>query len=371
MAATRPTGTGGGQVVEHVVGTDVCFHEALPEGRVRCLVCSHQCVIPPNATGICCVRKNEGGSLRLVVYGSAKNANGHDPIEKKPLYHVLPGSRTFSVATVGCNFACSFCQNWDLSQCAKELKLQLARENRTEMLDVEVSSMGYHLLPAELVARAQAANVKVMAFTYNEPTIFFEYALDTAAIAKAKGIKCIFKSNGYESALAVSKMVGLIDAVNVDLKSFRDEFYRTLCKARVQPVLDTIARLKRAGIWVEVTTLIIPGENDSDEEVRAIADFIASVDPNIPWHITPFHPDYQMTDKPRTPISTLTRAGDIARAAGLKFVYNRGAGGNTLCSGCHSVLISREGFQASATETFDSNSGVCRSCGAHIPGVWS
>ena len=199
---------------------------------------------------------------------------------------------------------------------------------------------------------------KVMAFTYNEPTIFFEYALDTARLAKERGIKVIFKSNGYESALAVEKMTGLVDAVNVDLKSFRDDFYKSLCKARLQPVLDTIRRLKEVGIWVEVTTLVIPGENDSDDELNGIAQFLASLDQNIPWHVTPFHPDYQvcsrslemvkyqMTEKPRTSEATLTRAGNIGRKAGLHFVYNRGGGTDTLCTGCNTCLIRRAGFSA-------------------------
>eukprot|EP01105_Mastigella_eilhardi_P011186 TRINITY_DN2584_c0_g1_i2.p1 TRINITY_DN2584_c0_g1~~TRINITY_DN2584_c0_g1_i2.p1 ORF type:complete len:242 (-),score=56.68 TRINITY_DN2584_c0_g1_i2:127-852(-) len=240
------------------------------------------------------------------------------------------------------------------------------------MLDVEVSKLGYRLSPADLVEKALQHGNKIMAFTYSEPTIFLEYALDTARLAHQKGLKAVFKSNGYESAYAVSKMVGLIDAVNVDLKAFKDSFYQTECKARVQPVMDTIVRLKQAGIWVEVTTLVIPNENDSNEELAQIAQFLASVDPLIPWHVTPFHPDFKMTNKTRTPRSTLARAREIGLRAGLKFVYSRtdDGGMDTRCPNCNTLLIERSGFSASCTAKFDTTTGKCLACSFMLPGVW-
>lgn len=365
----KPTTT---KVKEHEFGSDGCTYEVLEDGgKVRCLTCAHECVIAPGGSGICAVRKNEGGRLRLVVYGSANCVNARDPIEKKPLYHVMAGSRTFSMATVGCNFACEFCQNDDLSQCTKDLKRRLLAEGNPDLLDVEVGALGYRLSPRELVAKAVASGCRIVAYTYSEPTIFFEYAIDTARLAHEHGLLNVFKSNGFESARTVERMVGLIDAANIDLKSFSDAFYRNVCHARLQPVLDTIRRLHAAGIWTEVTTLIVPGENDSDDELRAIAQFIASVDANIPWHVTQFHPAYHMTDKHRTPIASVERAYAIGKKAGLNFVYGRsGDQSCTFCSNCGQKLIQREGFFGAEIIPSAFADGKCKKCSTPLPGIW-
>jgi pyruvate formate lyase activating enzyme len=356
---------------EHEFGSSGCTYEVLEGGKVRCLTCAHECVIAPGQTGICAVRKNVEGALKLIVYGHASSANGRDPIEKKPLYHVMPGHPTFSIATVGCNFACSFCQNWDLSQCTKDLKRELQKRGAAEMIDVEVGNLGYLLMPEQVVAKAVESGCHIVAYTYSEPTIFFEYAIDTARLAHARGLKNVFKSNGYESADTVDKMVGLIDAANIDLKSFSDAFYRRLCKARLEPVLATIRRLVERGIWTEVTTLVIPGENDSDEELAAIAQFLVSVSADIPWHVTPFHPDYQMADKQRTPDSTLDRAYEIGKRAGLKFVYARSdVHSCTFCPGCGAQLIRRQGIRAATIVPGAFQDGKCLRCGLALPGVW-
>eukprot|EP00727_Mastigamoeba_balamuthi_P004830 m51a1_g14345 putative radical sam domain protein (375) ;mRNA; r:168406-170127 len=373
MSCGASEASSAGATREHAFGSDLSSCEVLEGNKVRCLVCAHHCVIPPEGTGICAVRKNVGGELKLIVYGHASCANSRDPIEKKPLYHVMPGSLTFSIATVGCNFACSFCQNWDLSQCTREMKKKLMAEGSPQLVDVEIGKMGYLLSPQEVVNRAVASGVKIMAYTYSEPTVFFEYAIDTARIAHERGLKNVFKSNGYESQHTIERMVGLIDAANIDLKSFRDEFYRKHCKARLEPVLETIRRLHALGIWTEVTTLVIPGENDSDDELRAIAQFIASVDTNMPWHVTPFHPDFEMVaGKQRTPPETLDRAYEHGKAAGLKYVYARssGARASTVCPACSAMLIERSGFDSAPTGSFDLHNGKCKKCGFAVPGFW-
>lgn len=286
---------------------------------------------------------------------------------------MLPNTTVFSMATVGCNFACDFCQNCDLSQCTKDLKKQLQSLGHSEMLDIEVGKLGYKLPPPKVVEKALSSGCKVIAYTYNEPTIFFEYAIDTAKLAHEKGLINVFKSNGYESARTVEAMKGVIDAVNIDLKSFRPEFYTKLCKAKVENVMATIRRIYEAGIWIEVTTLIIPGENDSDDELNAIAQFIASVSVDIPWHVTQFYPMYKMLDKPSTPESTIERAYNIGRRNGLKFVYGcTDEQYSTYCPKCGVMLIARVGdvFGAKIIEENFAD-GKCRKCGEVIPGLWS
>lgn len=308
----------------------------------------------------------------------------------------MTGSPTFSIATVGCNFACacawlllqlsppvgevfhltlsSVCQNWDLSQCTKDLKRQLTQQGSPEMVDVEIGKLGYQLPPAEVVRRAVANGCKIVAYTYSEPTIFFEYAIDTAKLAHEAGLMNVFKSNGFESAHTVDRMVGLIDAANIDLKSFNDAWYRRVCKGRLEPVLATIRKLHEVGIWTEVTTLVIPGENDSDDELTAIAQFLASVSLDIPWHVTPFHPDYQWADgsRQRTPDSTLDRAYHIGKRAGLRFVYGRAGNECTFCPNpaCGAKLIQRAGIFGAKTVRENFADGKCLRCGQPVPGVW-
>ncbi|WP_455382455.1 AmmeMemoRadiSam system radical SAM enzyme [Salinispira pacifica] len=274
------------------------------DGAVQCYLCAHRCVIRPGQSGVCMVRQNLDGTLVSTVYGDPI-ALHVDPIEKKPLYHFLPGTLTFSVATVGCNFRCAFCQNWQISQ---------RRSNPT-------SAGRKPVAPEELVRQAQGQRCPSISYTYTEPTIFFEYAYDTARIATDRGLKNIFVTNGFMSEEALKEIEPYLDAANVDLKSFSDRFYRRQCKGRLNPVLDTIRRMKERGIWVEVTTLIVPRENDSREELEQIAGFLASISREIPWHVTRFHPDYKMTDRDVTPRDTLDLARSIGSAAGLRSVH--------------------------------------------------
>lgn len=267
--------------------------------KVRCSACSHRCLISEGNVGICGVRKNIKGKLYLLVYG--KIISQHiDPVEKKPLYHFLPGTKTYSIATVGCNFKCDFCQNYDISQ--------------------EKSILGEEFKPEEIVEKAIKTGCKSIAYTYTEPTIFAEFVKDTAVLAKQKGLKNILVTNGYMTSEFFEYLDGLIDAMNIDLKSFSNNFYKKTCKAKLQPVLDTIKLAKKKGIHLEITTLLIPGENDSEKEIENIAKFIASVDNKIPWHISRFFPMYKMTGKPKTDIEKMKKAEEIGKKY-LKHVY--------------------------------------------------
>ncbi|MEM5777253.1 MAG: AmmeMemoRadiSam system radical SAM enzyme [Candidatus Aenigmatarchaeota archaeon] len=333
---------------------------------VKCTACSHYCIIQPNNTGLCGIRKNVNGKLYLLVYGKAAAVN-IDPIEKKPLYHFLPGSKIFSFGTLGCDFGCLFCQNWDISQPTKEIRLE---ENRDELLK-EIINTCDDLSPKQIVDYCLKHKLPSIAYTYNEPAVFFEYAYDTAKLAKKHGIKNVFVSNGYESKESLNKIKKYLDAANIDLKSFSEEFYLKICKAKLEPVLKNIEKIHKLGIWIEITTLIIPGKNDSEKEVKQIADFIASVSPSIPWHITAFHPDYKMLDAKSTPLSTLIKAYNIGKKAGLKHVYvgNVAAGKyeNTFCPNCGSECISRIGFFNIKN---DLDNGKCKKCGYILEGVW-
>jgi len=342
------------------------------DGTVVCEACKLYCTIRPDAIGICGVRVNRAGKLYLPVYGRASAAH-IDPMEKKPLYHFLPGASIFSIGTLGCNFGCNFCQNWDISQVSRDLRKRLMKEKKAADLELEVTRYGYDLPPDRIVGICLDKHIPAIAYTYNEPVIFFEYLYDTADLAHGLGIRNVFVSNGYESEEALEKLGPRLDAMNIDLKSFSNEFYTRLCKAKLQPVLDTIRHAHDRGIWVEITTLVIPGKNDSDEELAQIAEFIASVSPEIPWHISAFHPDYQMTDTPSTPRRTLLRAFDTGKAAGLQYVYV----GNvidekhsaTRCPGCGKELIRRFGYSIWQDPAF--KNGQCPQCKTKIAGVWN
>ncbi len=275
------------------------------EQAVECTLCAHRCVIGSGRAGICAVRQNVDGKLFSTVYGDPI-AMQVDPIEKKPLYHFLPGTLTYSIATIGCNFRCSFCQNWQISQ-------------RRPASGQEPSA--HTVMPEEIVRRALDHRCPSISYTYTEPTIFFEYAFDTARTAAARGLKNIFVTNGFMTEEALEAISPYLDAANVDLKSFRDDFYRRQCKGRLEPVLNTIRRMKSLGVWVEVTTLVVPGENDTEAELDELARFIASVSREIPWHVTRFHPDYHMMDRGATPRDTLELARNLGEAAGLAAVH--------------------------------------------------
>ncbi len=322
----------------------------LADKWVRCDLCAHRCRIPPGKSGICAVRVNDDGNLYTLVYGKAITAHV-DPMEKKPLFHFLPGSMIFSIATAGCNFHCDFCQNWDISQMSKGPHGQIS---------------GDAFPPDQVVAAARRTGCRSIAYTYSEPTIFFEYAYDVAQLAHKAGMKNVFVTNGYQTPETVALMKGVIDAANVDLKAFRDATYRKVCGARLQPVLDAITLLHEAGIWVEVTTLVVPGQNDSPSELRDIAHFIAGVSPDMPWHISRFHPDYKMMDVGPTPKETLLRAVEVGKEEGLHYVYVGnlpGAGHeDTHCPSCGQTVIRRFGYSVRNELRGD----TCPHCGATL-----
>lgn len=329
--------------------------EGAGEGRVRCALCAHRCLIPPGARGACGVRENRGGTLYSLVHGRLVS-QALDPIEKKPLYHFLPGSLALSVAAVGCNLRCDFCQNHVISQYPREHPGAVP---------------GERIPPGAVVRAAEEAGAPVIAYTYTEPTVFFETCLEIGTLARARGVRNVFVTNGYMTGEALEEARGWLDGANVDLKAFSDEFYRRFCGGSLQPVLDSIARMVEAGIWVEVTTLVIPGRNDSAEELRWIAQFLAGLSPDLPWHLSRFVPAYKVQDVPPTPLGTLRRAREIGREAGLRYVYLGnvpGEGEDTACPSCGRVLLRRYGFRVVENALAD---GRCPGCGEAIPGVWA
>jgi len=322
--------------------------------QVICSLCAHHCRIGPGTRGICGVRENRHGTLYSLVYGKII-AESVDPIEKKPLFHVFPGSRSFSIATTGCNFHCTFCQNHDISQMPRETGNILGRETT----------------PEEIVQKAIKTASKTIAYTYTEPTIYFEFAYDTAKIAHEKGLKNVFVTNGFMTEEAIDAISPYLHAANVDLKAFSDDFYRKRCGARLQPVLDSLKKMKAMGIWVEVTTLLIPTLNDSVRELRQIAEFIYTLGVETPWHISRFHPQYQMDDMPPTPVTSIHRASEIGRDCGLKYVYSGNIPGDegedTMCSNCGEHLIDRYGFYI---EKIHLKGTQCPRCETPLDGIF-
>ncbi|MBS3757099.1 MAG: AmmeMemoRadiSam system radical SAM enzyme [Desulfobacterales bacterium] len=324
------------------------------DGEVHCYLCSHHCRIKPNEFGTCGMRQNLDGTLYTHAYGEVIAANA-DPVEKKPLYHFLPGSRSFSLATMGCNFQCEFCQNWQISQAN--------RRSGDRIRGIELS-------PEKIVEAAKSKSCRSIAYTYTEPTVFFEYAYDTARLAKAEGIASVFITNGFMTRDAFETIQPYLDACNVDLKAFDKDFYKNICHGRLQPVLDTIRTLKDLGIWLEVTTLIVPGSNDSEKEIKGIADFLAGIDTNIPWHISRFHPDYKYSGLDPTALSVMKTAYELGKAAGLKHIYLGNVPGesvDTYCPGCNRLLIKRGAAGASVDLSED---GRCPECGEPLAGVF-
>ena len=330
------------------------LYETLSDQRVQCRLCRHRCVIKDGRRGICGVRVNQKGQLKTLVYGQliARNV---DPIEKKPLFHLHPGSLSYSIATVGCNFRCRFCQNADIAQMPH---------------DRDGLVMGSRVTPAAVVAAARKAQCQSIAYTYTEPTVYFEFAYDTARLAHAQGLANVFVTNGYMTADALKMIHPYLDAANVDLKAFDDKFYRDYCGAKLGPVKETLVSMKSMGILVEVTTLIIPGLNDDPDLLGALARFLAEeLGPETPWHISRFHPTYRLTDRPPTPVKTLTQAREIGLQAGLKYVYTGNVPGepseNTFCPGCGAVLIERWGFHINR---YAIEAGRCPHCRTSIEG---
>lgn len=335
---------------------EAMLYEKLDDEKVRCELCGHKCVIVSGEYGRCRVRQNVAGSLRSLTYGLVVALNV-DPIEKKPLFHYLPGTRSLSIAAPGCNFQCEFCQNWQISQGPR--------------MDSQVR--GQAVSPEQVVSGAIAHDCASISYTYTEPTVFFEMAYDTALRARRKNIGNVFVSNGYMSLKAIEKIAPCLDAINVDLKAFRDETYQRVMKARLDPVLSALRALVAAGVWVEVTTLIVPGMNDSPEELGDIAGFIATdLGRSVPWHVSRFHGDYKMADVRATPIETMALACRIGRDAGLRFVYSGNLPGcadeSTHCPNCREMLIDRHGYMVRGMYLSD---GRCPKCGESIEGVWS
>ncbi len=333
------------------------MHEAMywirqEDGNVRCELCPHRCKITEGKRGICQVRENRDGTLYSLNYQRIIASNV-DPIEKKPLFHYRPGSSSFSVAAAGCNMHCGHCQNASISQ-------------------VKGSVPGEHITPAQIVAAAQQSRCSTIAYTYTEPTIYYETMLETAQLARQAGLENIVVSNGYIEEAPFAELAPLIQGANIDLKAFDDSIYRQLCGARLAPVLRSLERFKRAGIWLEVTTLVIPGYNDDDAQLEKVAGFIASeLGPDVPWHVSAFYPTYLLKDVSPTPVESIRRACEIGTQVGLHYVYAGNVPGkdeNTVCPQCKAVVVRRHAYRV--VESY-MDAGKCLACGALIAGAWN
>lgn len=331
------------------------FYEKRENAKVSCRLCPHTCLIADSSVGICGVRQNRGGTLYSLVYDKII-ADHIDPIEKKPLYHFLPGSRSYSIATAGCNFTCKHCQNADISQLPHHSDTIFGRQRN----------------PEDIAAAALASGCASIAYTYTEPTIYYELAFDTAKCATEKNLKNVFVSNGYINPEPLTAISPYLHAANIDLKGYSENFYHAVCGAKLQPVLDTIQLYKKLGIWIEITTLVIPGLNDTPEILSSLAAFIAGVGIEIPWHVTAFHPTHLMTDRPPTPARTLVLARNIGLGAGLRYVYTGNIPGmegeNTCCPSCGAAVIQRAGFSITH---YGLENGHCPQCHCRCDGVFS
>lgn len=326
------------------------LYEQAKDAIVHCYLCPHHCMIQPGERGKCGVRENDSGTLYSLVYGTLC-ARSVDPIEKKPFFHFLPGTESYSIATVGCNFHCGFCQNWRISQLPHD----------------SGSIAGEEATATEIVDDALSYGCKSISYTYTEPTIFLEFAFDTAKEAKKRGLANTFVSNGYTTKKAIDTISPYLDAINIDLKGFSDEFYRKTCGGRLKPVLDAITRYHENGVWVEITTLIVPGHNDSQQMLEQMADFIASVDTSIPWHISRFHPSYTMQNVPPTDIRTIHKAVEVGKKRGILHIYSGNVPGDdfesTFCPNCGKKLIDRRGFHIAKNHLTGTN---CPACGQTV-----
>lgn len=327
------------------------YYRYKDEQSITCLLCKHYCILKANGHGICGINFNENSELVNKTYNHP-SAIHMDPIEKKPLYHFLPNTASLSIGTVGCNFRCPFCQNYSISQTS------LVNENNT-------------YTPEDIITLALDNGAQSISYTYNEPTIWYPYAKDIGVIAKANGLKNIFVSSGYESKEVFHDMLSWLDAINIDLKSFSHEYYKKVLKVNLGGVLESLKAFAKSDIWLEITTLIIPDVNDSEEELHKMAAFIADeLGVDIPWHLSAFHPDYKMLDTPSTPINTLIRAKEIAKSYGIKYVYigNIANDNSTYCDICGKLLIKRDGYM---TKVINLKNSKCISCKNEIKGIWS
>lgn len=329
------------------------FFKTIGDGKVRCHLCPHYCKIPNGGLGICKVRKNIDGELfslnsdRIIAVSS-------DPIEKKPLYHFLPSSISYSIAAMGCNFSCDFCQNHTIS-----------------MVNSEDDIKGMNISAEEIITGAVQSGARSIAYTYTEPTIYFELMEKIIKKAKSENIKNIMVSNGFMSDELIDVLIKDIDALNIDIKAYSEKFYKKYCKGSLAPVLNTVKRFKKAGIHIELTTLLINGLNDNEEEIKRLIEFILNLDEDIPWHISRFFPTYKMSDYSPTDIDTIYKVAELGYKMGLKYIYAGNIADNsysdTICPDCKSTLIKRSGY---FTELIGLNSGKCLNCEKKISGVW-
>jgi len=336
------------------------LYKKLKDNKVQCLACHNQCLINEGKIGICGVRQNIDGDLHLLVYGKAISVN-IDPIEKKPLFHFLPGRKALSLGTLGCNFACDFCQNWEISQAPKPFDKAQG-----------IKHYGEEWSPEKIVKYCKDNKIPIIAYTYNEPTVWIEYALDTMKLAKKEGIKNIWVSNGFMTEKALNLIAPYLDAINIDLKSFSEDFYQKTCKGRLEPVKENIKRIWKMGIWIEVTTLIIPGFNDSKKELKQIVKFLVGISKDLPWHISAFYPCYKMLTQSPTSQEILINACEIGKKAGLRYVYTGNIPDSnhesTYCPKCNSLIIERWDM-----ETLENNlkNEQCAKCKTKIKGIWN
>jgi len=332
---------------------DALLYDELDEKLVQCNLCAHRCLIREGSRGICRVRENRDGKLYTLVYGNLISRNV-DPIEKKPLYHFFPGSRAYSIATPGCNFRCAWCQNWQISQMPKVMEMPEGRR----------------VMPEEVVEQALRRNCKSIAYTYSEPTIFFEYSYDTAKIARESGLKNLYVTNGFMTPEMLEMMAPYLDAANVDMKAFRDEPYRKLMGGKLEPVLESCRLMKKMGIWLEITTLIVPDVNDDPKELEELATFIyEDLGADTPWHLSRFFPHYKMKDRAPTEESLLYQTKEMGQRIGLNYIYigNVYGDNNTYCKNCEHKLISRTGY---STRLFGLDENAkCENCGTLLNGV--
>jgi pyruvate formate lyase activating enzyme len=332
---------------------EALLYEKTGDGQVQCHLCHHRCRILPTHRGICGVRENREGVLYSLVYGLVI-AEHIDPIEKKPLFHVLPGSKSYSLATVGCNFRCTFCQNHEISQV----------RTRRDMI------VGRYTAPEEIVHRALESGCETIAYTYTEPTIYFEYAYDCCRLAHDKKIKNVFVSNGYMTDEAIDMIAPYLDGANIDLKAYTETFYKRECGGFLTPVLELLRKMKEKGIWLEITTLLIPTLNDDPAELKLLAEFIYSLGPETPWHLSRFHPCYEVTDIGPTPVETIHKAVEIGKEVGLRYVYSGNVPGDigekTFCHHCGHLLIDRMGY---FIRNISLESAACPQCRTPLAGI--
>ena len=343
-----------GPRLEGVARHEALFWEELPDNKVKCVLCPRECQVADVERGYCGVRENQGGRYQTLVYGALCSAN-LDPIEKKPLFHYLPGTTAFSIATAGCNIECKFCQNWQISQFRPE----------------QVPST--LVTPERLVVACRARSSPTIAYTYSEPVVFYEYMHDTAALARQQNIGSVMISNGYIQEKPLRQLCRHLTGVKVDFKAYSEQFYSEWCAGELKPVLEALEVLKDIGIWFELVILIIPTLNDSPQEIKGMSKWVLEhLGPDVPMHFTRFHPTYRVTNLPRTPVSTIERCRKIALEAGVHYVYAGNVpmhhGENTYCHSCGEELIHRTGFRVGTNRITD---GKCPKCHTPIPGIWS